>query len=359
LREAIAKAYTLPHATDALREELAGVSEFEDGQVSNGQLAMGSTIAEALDIVRKFPGAKTTYHSPGVPPIQLPGIPGFRFYVLGPPRDAAKLANTGDGGGDGLYGLASAINSYAADNAFGTDNETPFDARFGYSIDDAEHFFPAYGRPDESYRRIDGQWMQTAADLAAKLDNFRNNTSLALAIERIGDGRVFLFPADSQLGNWLSWFDTGVEWKVQNAAGVTQTVTATDLLSRTVFYKVGHHSSHNATAKRGLEIMRKNKELVAFIPVDRQVALSKSPKGSWRMPAVKLYRELLESCEGRVIRADLGWAEDAKKAKLPDIEHELLDLANDAEWSQWQLSQKAAEVKNVKIDNLHIDYNLA
>src|SRR5262249_2518171 len=160
---------------------------------------------------------------------------------------------------------------------------------------------------DVRYRRIDDQWLRAVTELAAKLDDFRNNTSLALAIERVGDGRVLLFPADAQEGNWLSWHDPGMQWNVKDTDGKTTSVVASELLQRTVFYKVGHHASHNATAKaKGLEIMRKNsKELTAFIPVDRAVALKRSPPGSWRMPAVALFRELLEACQGRVVRADL------------------------------------------------------
>ena len=74
-----------------------------------------------------------------------------------------------------------------------------------------------------------------------------------LAIERVADGKVLLFPADAQEGNWLSWHDDEDEVEVTGGAGAG-TVTAADLLARTVFYKVGHHSSHNATAKgKGLE----------------------------------------------------------------------------------------------------------
>ena len=102
--------------------------------------------------------------------------------------------------------------------------------------------------------------------------------------------------------------------------------------------------------------MRKNKELTAFIPVDRQVALKKSPPGSWRMPAVALYRELLEACNGRVVRANLGWAADARNAQMPEVEKELLGLATAAEWERWKSVQSATT--NVVLEDLHIDYTL-
>lgn len=359
LRAAIAGASAVPQMSQDQKANLTGMAEFEGATLQpDGSLAMGDTIAAALDVVRKFKGAALTYQKPGGPAIELPSIPGFRFYVLGPPYDADKLSNM-DRNRDELYGLASALGAHNDLTDQTTDDRIPFDSRFGYPIGQADQFFPNYARADQQYRRVDDQWMRSIEALAAKLDDFRNNTSLALAIERIADGKVLLFPADAQQGNWLSWHDPAMKWAVEDAKGDVRSVTAADLLGNTVFYKVGHHSSHNATAKTlGLEIMRKNKELTAFIPVDRQVALGKSPQGSWRMPAVALYRELLEACQGRVVRADLGWADDAAAASLPKIENELLKLATPAEWTEWKAVQAKATHVTVMTTNPYFDYVL-
>ena len=48
-------------------------------------------------------------------------------------------------------------------------------------------------------------------------------------------------------------------------------------------------------------------ELVAMIPVDRKVALTKKPP--WMMPAGPLYKRLVEKTRGRVVRSDTGWPE--------------------------------------------------
>ncbi len=363
MRATIAKALAMPQAKETgVAEKIVGMAGFEGLELDGdalaqfaGGLGMGDSIARALEIVRKLPGAKTTYHSPGPPAVQVSGIEGFRFYVLGPPRDAEKLGNMQNNAGDELYGLAAAIDAHAAAGFDWTpDEEAPFDQRFCYPAEQTDQFYPEYGLSDQAFRRIDSQWFRAVAALAAKLDNFRNNTSLALAIERIADGAVLLFPADAQEGNWLSWHDPAMKWKTGSGNAET---TAADLLERTVFYKVGHHSSHNATAKgKGLEIMRTNKNLTAFIPVDRAIALKRSPPGSWRMPALELYRALLQSCDGRVVRADLGWAAEAAGIEKTDVEGAFVDLASDAEWSHWSASQQAA--KNVKIDDLFIEYLL-
>jgi hypothetical protein len=58
---------------------------------------------------------------------------------------------------------------------------------------------------DQSWRRIDSDWLGLSADLAMQLDNRTNNTSLVLAFEFVKSGRVLLFAADAQVGSWLSW----------------------------------------------------------------------------------------------------------------------------------------------------------
>jgi hypothetical protein len=100
--------------------------------------------------------------------------------------------------------------------------------------------------------------------------------------------------------------------------------------------------------------MAREDELTAFIPVDRTLALTRNPKGSWQMPARPLYRRLLEKCQGRVARSDLGWA--AKPTAEQAAESDFKDLAEDKEWAQWAKSQKAA--KHVRVDKVYVEYVL-
>ena len=142
-------------------------------------------------------------------------------------------------------------------------------------------------------------------NLALNLDSYTNNTCLAFAIEFISSKKVLLFPGDAQFSNWLSW--QKLTWELPGQGGSKEKITTKDLLERTVFYKVGHHGSHNATLKKhGLEMMTSS-DLVAMIPVDRKQAASKTsktnPKG-WEMPEKKLFERLLERTRGRIILAD-------------------------------------------------------
>ena len=125
------------------------------------------------------------------------------------------------------------------------------------------------------------------------LQSATNNTSLVLAIE-LSDNDVLLFAGDAQVGNWQSW--QALEWTLDDG----REVTGPDLLSRTVFYKVGHHGSHNATLRqRGLEQMKKLK--TAVVPVDEVVA----KKMRWgAMPLASLVDALDKQTAGRTLRTD-------------------------------------------------------
>jgi hypothetical protein len=151
---------------------------------------------------------------------------------------------------------------------------------------------------DGDWRRIESDWTVAAESLALDLDSHTNNTCLVLAIELVKSGRVLLFPGDAQVGNWLSWQER--KWEVAEGSA-TRTVTGPDLLRRTVFYKVGHHGSHNATMRAaGLEQME-SEELVAFVPVFKDQA----EKSRWHeMPFEPLVKRLDEKTGGRLVVSD-------------------------------------------------------
>jgi hypothetical protein len=331
------------------------------GDTSLGAAAFATTVNAAMEFVRTKTGGTTEYHQPG-DLIQAPWIPGFRFYVLGPPRSIDALKDLGVHGSAELYGvtagLRAAADAFAPDGSADDDTHRPFGPQFRRDPSLRPTVYPAYDDPREKWRQIDFDWLDAAADLALQLDDMTNNTSLALAIERVADGKVLLFPADAQEGNWLSW--ETLTWKVTDA-GATKEVKSADLLSRTIFYKTGHHCSHNGTAKgNGLELMT-SPELTAFIPVDRKIALTRNPKDSWQMPARPLFLQLLRKCNGRVARADLAWAQPAVASSSDKTESEFLQMATAADWTQWTAAQKKAEADGIVAiakTNLCIDYIL-
>ena len=123
------------------------------------------------------------------------------------------------------------------------------------------------------WRTIDQDWLGAAEALALRADHLTNNTSLVLAFELPGTRSILLFAGDAQVGNWLSWDEIPAWRAVDDARAGQPKPDMSDLLSRTVFYKVGHHGSHNATLRaKGLERMRDDGTLTAFVPVSTPVA---------------------------------------------------------------------------------------
>ena len=373
--KAAARALTSPAASPravATGEAITSILGFADENALGADFA--PTVDEAMDFIRTGAGRTTRHFNPGDGPLEEPWLPGFRIFVLGPPRDEAALAVLGGHGSSELYALSGALKTAAAlfesdkpaAEAFDDSGEErsaflaslPFDIRFRHDagLDATKRMFATYLAKENDWRRIDEDWLYVASDLALQLDGATNNTSLVLAIERIADGKVLLFPADAQEGNWVSWHGPDMKWTIGEGSN-ERTITVKDLLARTVFYKVGHHSSHNATAKgSGLELMLRENELTAFIPVDRAVALKRNPPNTWQMPALALYRRLLEKCNGRVVRSDTGWAVDAQTSANAEAEENFLDIATAEEWTSWAAAQAAAT--NVTIEQLYVDYVL-
>lgn len=317
---------------------------------SSNELALGLLTAKAGSNKIRYlePGQVTT----------ISEVQHLRAYVLGPPRpgrdgdedllrraDPSKIPGRKKGDPDGEFKevylsgrddtraltLAPALSLAGTSGhaAFAPDSQYPFTYQFRReyksigeqkfvwqhsdhrNLESTQEFLKkSYLAPEQSWRRIDGDWLQTTEQLALNLAGDTNNTSLVLALEwgPPGKGQVLLFPGDAQVGNWLSW-------RRQDYHAEGKRSTADDLLRRTVLYKVGHHGSHNATAKRdstdttpqhplgvpyGLELMN---DIIALIPVDLQ-AVKKEMPNVWKMPYEGLYRRLREKSHRRVLRAD-------------------------------------------------------
>ena len=326
-----------PGMTDT-RDDIQSVLDFmgPDTGTTAGLAAAGGGCGtdDAMNYLRTRAGANVQYLTPGKDPYRtLDGVPDVRIYNFGPPNDPKFLAKFEPSKTDpetyDQPGAAAASTALSASDSFlaavsaedgsryGQLKELtyPFDAYYRITQAEASNddfFRQHYGFPNagavpgddaEGWRRIDSDWLNITSDLALNLDNVVNNTSLVLAFE-LGDpgsGKVLLFAADAQVGNWLSWTSTNLQWTVNAAGQPSITVTPADLLRRAVFYKVGHHGSHNATlAAKGLDLMVDDR-LVAFIPVNHDQAVKKRWPG---MPFQPMLDVLMNHTKGRIVCID-------------------------------------------------------
>jgi beta-lactamase superfamily II metal-dependent hydrolase len=265
--------------------------------------------ADAVKILKELGDKKPLYLRPGQT-LDMPGLPAgsVRVHVLGPPRDHELLYRKDPRTGESYdHSLASAgvmaakflAAASAGDRRPARDEaHYPFNDQYrkpasGGGSRDLQEIARRYRIRSNAWRTIDDDWMQVGESLALWLDTFTNNSSLVLALELVESGKVLLFVADAQMGNWRSW--KAVQWQ---ATGVS----TDDLLARTVFYKVGHHASHNATL---VELFEKvtDPDLVALIPVHKKDPNITKVNG-WKMPASKLFERLVQKTDHRVLQMD-------------------------------------------------------
>jgi hypothetical protein len=295
--------------------------------------AKGDKVRKMRDDLVSLAPKNVRYFEPSDQPITLPGVPNLRIYVLGPPRDpnlikvvdrASEMYGLAGGGWPAARALLNGFGLQENSLTIDEDYAAPFDGNVGEvfsALTDGKtkrrpagdvdpdtaalverHYVGPLDGPngtklDQSWRRIDKDWMGMSAGLGMQLDSKTNNSSLVLAFEFIDSGRVLLFTGDAQVGNWLGW--EKLAWKVGD-----KTVTGPDLLARTVYYKVGHHGSGNATLKqKGLELMNQP-DFSAFIPTNKKDAVNVR----WgKMPLDSIVTDLEKHASGRVIRADDPW----------------------------------------------------
>ena len=338
---------------DFLEFELGGDEEtpFNVNAVAGALGAAGQPVSmnkKSMKIFKDRAG-KVKFLLPHKEIYALPGAKNTRVFALGPPRDDQQIIDVDPLHNEEFHsmGAASAVSYFAS--AFTHGNKSPFDEAYCIAekdaFDDKEYgnfFSRNYGRDDNSpepkqgdtspvaatkfstnevpgdapWRRINGEWLYSALQLAIDVNNATNNTSLALAFELGKGGKVLLFAADAQRGNWVSW--TGDEWKDGD-----KQVSAKELLGRTVLYKVGHHGSHNATLNGSLSDKHPNlnwmaqgehaAEFTAMITAVR--AWAETQKG-WDHPLKAIKDALLKKCSGRVFQTDT----DVKAMKMGDGE---------------------------------------
>ncbi|MBL0121653.1 MAG: hypothetical protein IPP88_02635 [Betaproteobacteria bacterium] len=156
-------------------------------------------------------------------------LPGVTVHVLGPSRDEKVIKEMDPPKGKSYMQLQ-------AERAMSIEELCrPFAEEFEFHENEMTSAYMDH--INLSDRRDIGRGTDySALEVAVALDSAVNGTSLMLMLE-IG-GTYLLFPGDAQWGTWNAAMNDP-EWS--------------EMLSKTSFYKVGHHCSHNATPKAFVE----------------------------------------------------------------------------------------------------------
>jgi hypothetical protein len=340
------------NAADELRANLKKSARTSPGlslRERTKEVIKGITNKRAIARMRDKIAGSPLFLRPDRGPYAFEGVAGVRVFALGPPRDVELLLSLNPKGAEEFrlgFTLDGPARSFLAATApAGTDvPDRTFDPRFGIARDailkkrpdrralrefirnayretsDTEpdtrwvrQFFVDHyggargtkGADGDGWRRIDEDWLSGAESLALRLNNEVNNTSLVIAIELPQTGKVLLFTGDAQRGNWISW--AKLAWKHDG-----RSISARDLLGRTVFLKAGHHGSHNATLSGSADDDYANlgwlaqgafkTEFVAMIPAHTKWAKKAQ---HWEHPLKKIEEELHRKARGRVFRTDV------------------------------------------------------
>lgn len=349
---------------DFLAFELGGEEEEFSAARSLAAAASGAENSQnkrAMKLFKTLANNNCRYLSPHGKAAKVEGVDGLRIYPLGPPHDEELLHSLDPEGDEGFrsFGFGPAGN-YFATAVVGAGKKgngaAPFAPRYQAKWNDAlkpkarsPFWLKFYGKgkkgmrrlPIEveaspSWRRIDLDWLYSAERLALDMNNDTNNGSLVLAFELKPGGKVLLFAADAQRGNWVSW--TKGTWK-----DGARTVDTRDLLGRTVLYKVGHHGSHNATLRAtkdkyaSLDWMAQGEYEQEFTAMITAVRPWAETKKGWDHPLKAIKDALLIKARGRVFQTDT----DVKS---------MTPAGSKAEWN--------AFLSRVKDDRLFIDYTV-
>lgn len=222
--------------------------------------------------------------------IQPGGCPGLTVHVLGPSRKETVIRDMDPPTGASYLRFLDRRDAAGALPASRASVPTTRTAR------PAPHRpFPRSFTFDEA--AYHGQWPDLVLDPGVKeaaasimrgddmaaavaLDKAVNGTSLMLMLE-LGEAYL-LFPGDAQWGTWRAALDHA---------------PSRDLLSRTTFYKVGHHGSHNATPKEFVETVLANRRLWG-------TATSVKPVDTWPLIPKDELMTALGGLTDRVVRSD-------------------------------------------------------
>ena len=172
------------------------------------------------------------YLSASDEPLETPLLPGVKIHLLGPATDEATLRNLEPPKKETFAHLGAATPSPDDETRQPFDPEWAIPAGMARTLDTFDGLHVS-GQVVGAIRALAADELLAAA---SSITSSINGTSLVFVIDVRGLG--LFFPGDAQWGTWKSILDSP---------------TARSLVQRCVFYKIGHHGSHNASPRTFVE----------------------------------------------------------------------------------------------------------
>jgi hypothetical protein len=203
--------------------------------------------------------------------IQPDFLPGVTVYVMGPSYDDTVIASMEPPTGEQWFKMMEDRGNTETPPVF------PFHpdwSRKPSALRTADLLLSPRDR--RTIRSVDDN---TAFSLAKGVEDAVNGTSLMIMF-KIGSAHLF-FPGDAQHGTWQAALKDN-EWR--------------ELLTKTNFYKVGHHGSHNATPKEFVhKVLRAGSNCKAMVSVYPVKIFEQIPKANMLADLVALPAEYVRS----------------------------------------------------------------
>ena len=205
--------------------------------------------------------------------ITTPLLPGVEIHVLGPSRNEDVIRDMEPDAGESYLQFRLGKTQIVSKRI------KPFREEWTVTAAKFRKEFAHLKLTADEREKIAKVGSGTELELVTNLERAVNGTSLMLMFV-IGKAHL-LFPGDAQWGTWTAAL-ADREWN--------------ELLSKTTFYKVGHHASHNATPKDFVEKNLKRDKFSAMV--------STRPVNKWpEIPRGPLLKELRKRSP-RVVRSD-------------------------------------------------------
>lgn len=279
---------------------VAMIAENALGATGKGVRSANGNNAKALELLRGGFGnrKKVKYLTAGVELSEPGGIKGLTVQVLAPSSDEKFLSR--------MDPPSSQDYHLDADGSIAVDTLVPFAPQWQYASMPADGgaveaetaaYLAQLGLSVEEVQTLTKEVAVPLQSLALSVDNYLNNTSVAVLLQF--KGKNLFFPGDAQWGNWNSW---QADWQ--------------RILGDIDFYKVGHHGSHNATPTGALDLMKKG----AFVAMASTDTVTKFNAGNFPVPYKKLVTKVKEQAREYFQSDELGLPAANENAKFCDYD---------------------------------------